>query len=138
MKKIALITLLMFFANAFLFSQIDTCICERVSIDGCKDNFETVTETVMIRPECNGQPPIYQTIKKRVTKMPCCGRIIKYPCDCKEKNRAWNFKEEEIPAEYITITVYDCYGRTKKQSVMVKSERKVIKASYPPELKKRK
>ena len=68
----------MFFANAFLFAQIDTCICERVSIDGCKDNFETVTETVMIRPECNGQPPIYQTIKKRCTSV--AGVLIRLFC----------------------------------------------------------
>ena len=136
MKKIALIIVLIFFANAFLFGQIDTCICEKISII-CGENLETVTETIMIRPECNGQPAIYQTIKRHVTKMPCCGRAIKYPCDCKEK-KAWKWKEEEIPAEYITITVYDCYGKSKKQSVMVKSARKIVNWNYPPELKKRK
>ena len=137
MKKIALITVSMLFANAFLFSQIDTCICERVLTD-CKENLETVTETIMVRPECNGKPPIYQKIERRVLKTSCCGRIIKYPCDCKEKNRAWNWKEEEIPAKYVTITVYDCDGTSKKQPVMVKGPRKILKVSYPPELKKRK
>ena len=135
MKKIALITLLMFFANAFLFAQIDTCICERLM--PCETLYETVTETVMIRPECNGQPPIYQKIERQVIKTGCCGRVIQYPCDCKEK-KAWKWKEEEIPAEYITITVYDCYGKSKKQSVMVKSARKVVNWNYPLELKKRK
>ena len=134
MKKLALITLLMFFANALLFSQIDTCICERLM--PCETLFETVTETVMIRPECNGQPPIYQKIERQVIKAGCCGRVIQYPCDCKEKKRAWNWKEEEIPAEYVTIMVYDCDGRTKKQLFMVKSARKLLKSPNIPELKK--
>ena len=136
MKKIALIPFLMFFANVFLFGQIDTCICERLSTNDCKDNFETVTEMIMIRPECNGKPAVYQKIERRVVKMPCDQRIIQYPCDCKEK-KAWKPKEETIPAEYITITVYDCYGKTQKQPVRVKSESKVVHWNYPPELKKR-
>ena len=127
----------MFFANAFLFAQIDTCICERASTDGCKDNWETIVETIMIRPECNGKAAIYQKIERQVIKAGCCGRVAQYPCDCKEK-KAWKPKEELIPAEYITITVYDCYGKSKKQPVMVKSERKVVNWNYPPELKKRK
>ena len=135
MKKIALITVSMLFANAFLFSQIDTCICERVLTD-CKENLETVTETIMVRPECNGKPPIYQKIERRVLKTSCCGRIIKYPCDCKEKNRAWNWREEEIPAEYITITVYDCDGKSKKELFLVQPEGKRYMPAYPPELKK--
>ena len=125
----------MFFTNAFLFAQIDTCICERLM--PCETLYETVTETVMVRPECNGQPPIYQAIQRQVIKAPCCGRVTQYPCDCKEK-QVWKPKEETISAEYIKITVYDCYGKTKKQSVMVKSERKVMIWNYPRELEKRK
>ena len=135
MKKIALITLLMFFANAILFGQIDTCICERPM--PCETLYETITETVMTRPECNGKPAIYQKIERQVIKAPCCVPVIQYPCDCKEKNRIGNWKEEYIPAEYITITVYDCDGKYKKQPVMVKSERKILKFQNIPELKKR-
>ena len=125
----------MFFANALLFSQIDTCICERLMYS-TKEIFETVIDSVIIRPECNGQPPIHQAVKRRVLKTTGGGRLIQYPCNCKEK-KAWKPKEELIPAEYLTITVYDCYGKSKKQPVMVKSESKVVHWNYPPELKKR-
>jgi hypothetical protein len=124
---------MLFFTHQMLSAQVDTCLCQRL-IGECKDNFETVTEMVMVKPECKGQKVAYQQITKKVLKYPCEKRIEEYPCDCKEKAKRHEAREEDIPAEYITVKKYDCDGNPKTEIVMVKAASKRIIYEYPPEL----
>lgn len=132
MKKLFFTTVL-FFCVQMLLAQVDTCICERLS-GGCKDNYETITEWIMVKPECNGQKAAYQTITKKVVKYPCEQRVIQYPCDCKEKTKRYEAREEDIPAEYMTVTKYDCDGHLKTEHILVKAASKRLVYDYPPEL----
>jgi hypothetical protein len=138
MKLQFFLSVLCLLTHQMLSAQIDTCICGRFS-DDCKskDNYELITQKFMVKPECNGQAAVYKDITKKVMKSLCCPRWIEYPCDCKEKKKRREVREELIPAENVTLLKYDCDGKITTELVQIKAESKRLIYDVVPELKRK-
>ena len=95
MKRVFVLIIALLIIVFEVSSQTSVCLCD--SIDSKENDgfrrYETVTENVLIRPECNGQMAEYQLVtKKRLLSGVCFSQPISYPCGCKDKE---SFLEEE-------------------------------------------
>jgi hypothetical protein len=149
-------------------AQTPYCLCDSLDsrLSDSLRRFETWTEKVLVRPECNGQSAQYQSVTRhRPMRGSCFSQRVQYPCDCAEQKRflieeqyfftaiskldhkheeeiiLWspskNMYFKETVAQYQTVEKYDCAGqRTTEKFLIMPQQIEMKVVHYPREIKK--
>ena len=141
-SKFLLIVLFVGIKSPILFCQkVDTCICEKTIPDDTEKYLESINEEVITRLPC-GEMPKKSHFVTKWRLVGCIGfpPIIKYPCDCKAKEKFEADKDRfskyiTKPAVYYEYKTLDCNGLSTIHRILVKGEFTKCIVYYPPELK---